>query len=149
MDISNMYVPNHKKWEKYYDELLSQRLREVGNHKTVVMPDSFLVPTETSSSITNTDKQHDGERLSVKLVSPVKQVNDQVVSELRRDSDPEDIKGVTLKAKHRSMKSRGKKGSKNSLHKKKQKKQRRKNNIKKTKKNKKLNKKRIKDIFTL
>ena len=79
------------------------------------------------------------------MVSPVKQTNDQVTSELRRESDG--IKTSASKTENRSMKKGADKNIKKG--KKKQKTQKRKFTKNNNKKKKKSVKKRIKDIFTL
>ena len=145
MDISKVYVPDHQKWENYYDDLLSQRLCEIKNTPTTKQPDDSLV----SSERTSVPKETSSDSLNVKLVSPIKQINDQVTTELRRDLESDSIKISASKTSDRSMKRRTKKGAKKGN--KKQKTQRRKirkRDIKK-KKVKKSVKRRNKDIFTL
>ena len=147
--LSKVYVPDHLKWEKYYEDLLSQRLQDFKYHDSVKQPEDFLA----SSKNTAVPKEPSSESVKVKLVSPVKQANDQVVSELRRDSDSNAIKAGTSKKVNTSMKRHAKRGTKKRSGNKKQKgvrrRQNRKNGKSERKTNKKIVKRRIKDIFTL
>ena len=102
---------------------------------------SCLVPSETSVT-QKVNKSPTTEQLAVKLISPVKRTNDQVVSELRREEEEQDIKGT-------SMIRRQQKRSKKPRRKKNKNKTKRKRVIKKTKKKRRNNNKNIRDIFTL
>ena len=46
MDISKVYVPDHQKWEKYYDVMLSQRLKE---NSSLIKPTDFLASSKNTS----------------------------------------------------------------------------------------------------
>lgn len=72
-----------------------------------------MVPTKTAIA-QEVDTEGVRDPLSVKLVSPVKQTNDQVTSEIRRESNDIDIKGGSQRLKGRTMKKRQKKGGKRS-----------------------------------
>lgn len=146
MDISKVYVPDYEKWERYYDGTLSQKLSRIKEDSTMVQPTDFLA----SSKNTPVPIEPSAEGVKVKLVSPVKQTNDQVVSELRRDSDSDYIKGGSSNKANRRMKPSGRKGKKRHSRKHSYKSKNRKVGKKKNKtKKKKVVKRRIKDIFTL
>ena len=88
----------------------------------------------------NVNKDPSAEQLAVKLISPVKRTNDQVVSELRREEEESDIKGISMKGrKHK----RSKKPRRNTI------KPKRKKIIKKRNKKRRNRKKSVRDIFTL
>ena len=146
MNISKVYVPDHKKWENYYDGILSQRVSRIKEESELNQPVDFLA----SSKTTSVPEESSREAVKVKLVSPVKQTNDQVVSELRRDSESDTIKAGVSRDSNRRMKSRGKKGKRRHSTKQKRKSKNRKSGKRKNRINKKrVVKRRIKDIFTL
>ena len=76
-NISQVYIPDHQKWEKYYNDMLYQRQAENMNGQNTT--NEFLVSKQTTKS--ESPQETVGEPLKVKLVSPVKQSNDQVISE--------------------------------------------------------------------
>ena len=147
MDISNVYVPDHQKWGKYYDDMLKQRLNRVNEESGFSKPIDFLASNKHSSIPAESSQN----AVKVKLVSPVKQTNDQVISELRRDTDTDNIKeGISPEAV-RSMNGLKKKGKKKT-HSRKQNFKSKTSKIKKKKNKankKKTVKRRIKDIFSL
>ena len=96
-----------KNGEKYYDDLLSQRLSDIKNTKVTKQPDDFLASNDTTS----VPKETFSESLKVKLVSPVKQINDQVTSELRRDSESDSMKTSASNNKTNKRMKRGTKES--------------------------------------
>ncbi|MEW8509094.1 MAG: hypothetical protein AB2598_20630 [Candidatus Thiodiazotropha sp.] len=145
MEVSKVYVPDHFKWKKYYEDLLSQKIGDAKNGNNWKSPDEYLVSKESSSE----PKETAADPLRVKLVSTVKQANDQVVSELRREADGDSIKPAALQKTNRSMKRQTKKGRKKGSGKKKQKTQRSRIKKNKNKRKTKKVKRRIKDIFTL
>lgn len=95
MESTKMYVPNHEKWANYYKKLLTDRLEKSESGTKLYKADNFLVPSETSVA-QKVNKSPTTEQLAVKLISPVKRTNDQVVSELRREEEEQDIKGTSM-----------------------------------------------------
>ena len=135
-----------QKWENYYDVILSQRVSRIKEESGLNQPVDFLA----SSKTTSVPKESSSEAVKVKLVSHVKQTNDQVVSELRRDSESDTLKASVSGETNRRMKSRGKKGKRRHSTKQNRKSKNRKSGKRKNKINKKrVVKRRIKDIFTL
>ena len=132
---------------KYYNALLNQKQKEYKDGQSFISPDQFLVSKQISKS--DIPQPSAAEPVNVKLVSPVKQANDQVVSELKRESDSDGIKATVRKEINRSMKKRERKSSSKNSKEKKQKNVKRNKIGKKDKKIKKVLKRRIKDIFTL
>ena len=108
MDISKVYVPDQEKWEEYYDRILTQRLSRIKEETGLIQPADFLASSKTTSAPADASS----EAVKVKLVSPVKQTNDKVVSELRLYSESDAIKAISSAETNRRMKSRGKKGRK-------------------------------------
>ena len=90
--------------------MLSQRLSDVKNTNVTKQPDDFLASNDTIS----VPKETLSESLKVKLVSPVKQINDQVTSELRRDSESDSIE---MSASNIKTNKRMKRGTKKSVRK--------------------------------
>ena len=139
MNSTKLYMPDHEKWTNYYKNLLAERLEKSDSGKKIYKADNFLVPSETSVS-QNVNKSPSTEQLAVKLISPVKRTNDQVVSELRREEEESDIKGISMKGrKHK----RSKKTGRNTITPK------RKKVVKKRNKKRRNRKKSVRDIFTL
>lgn len=129
--------------------MLYTRISDSESVASTKKPDGYLVPTKTAIA-QEVDTEGVRDPLSVKLVSPVKQTNDQGTSEIRRESNDIDRKGGSQRLKGRTMKKRQKKGGKrssNSSHKRRTKTNR--VNKRKGRKTKTAKKRRIRDIFTL
>ena len=147
MEPSKLYIPNHKRWEAYYEKLLEKQKSKFDSKNILYKPDGFLVPSQTSSA-QKVNKDSTSDPLSVKLISPVKQSNDQIVSELRREDDNPDIKGKLEEMRTKVHSKRGKKRSGKTLRSNKLKYKRKRIPKKRNKKGAK-GKRRYKDIFTL
>jgi hypothetical protein len=96
MNATNVYVPDYKKWEKYYDMVITQKKNEDSNTKEHDFPNN-------SVHVKNLVENEDNKNISLKLVSPVQMVTDQARVEVEKDTRKTPIKKRLL------VKKRGKK----------------------------------------
>lgn len=100
MDSKNLYVPDHRKWLKYYDKFARSQKTDAKIKKNQTggsigkMGEKRLTPIE-SRALPRDDKHKEKDPLVVNLISPAEATVQQAESELSRDTERK--KGVKRK----------------------------------------------------
>ena len=115
MNQNQLYIPNHEKWVKYYEELGTTEhpiYFQPGNRKNLGKTsgsigkrgEKGIIPIETATHKLSNNVG----KLKVELVSPVQQVVEQAASEINRENN---IKRNSSPSKNQCTKSKRRKKS--------------------------------------